>query len=171
MFICWGGGGISDTSARFDDALVDEFCVPGMEDKILKLNAPNGGRMQVTFADGVQFSSKVKRRTSSMIEHLPEVGSSASSIQASVTESTDHPILPEVGSSPSSIQSIQASEVEGTAHLPLPVGDILAEDVLGDESMALIPAELGVWQQPFCGRCNNPNPSVGCQGLEVEGSP
>ena len=62
--------------------------------------------MQVTFADGVQFSSKVKRRTSSMIEHLPEVGSSASSIQASVTESTDHPILPEVGSSPSSIQSI-----------------------------------------------------------------
>jgi len=105
--------------------------------------------MQVAFADGVQFLSKLKRRTRSMIEHLPEVGSSASSIQASVTESTDHPILPEVGSSPSSIQSIQASEVEGTAHLPLPVGDILAEDVLGDESMALIPAELGVWQQQF----------------------
>jgi hypothetical protein len=133
--------GILDTSARFDDALIDEFCVPGMVDGFLKLNAPNRGCMQITFADGVQFSSKVKPRARSMIEHLPEVGSSLSSIQASVIESTHHPILSEVGSSPPSIQSIQAPE--------LPVGDILAEDVLGDESMALTPAELGVWQQQF----------------------
>jgi hypothetical protein len=92
--------GILDTSARFDDALIDEFCVPGMVDGFLKLNAPNRGCMQITFADGVQFSSKVKPRARSMIEHLREVGSSLSSIQASVIESTHHPILSEVGSSP-----------------------------------------------------------------------